>query len=437
LRTTTAARCTGVVDDEGVLLEKVFRPPSIRVQEPTERYGKRRMLRLLIIGDAGSGSGYARVAEEVIPHLAKHLELLHLPLGVVGPYAHSFCPLAEGVSIHGSDWPLELARRVTDYGPTHVLIIGDMWRAARILPPLSQQCPHVRLLAWGPLDARTVDPRMTSSLAKAHHLILYTSEQSASLARHLPEASAATCATVGLGVDTSSFRRHESRSTCDTIDDRTEAQRSIFGANVCSSTFIVLNANSNLIRKRIDITVAAFARFAADKPENVKLCLHMRAGGISAWDLGALCTKYGVSNRLVSPAVESHFGLLRRRELAMLYNACDVGLNTSVGEGWGMVAVEHGATEAAQIVPNHTSCAELWKDSALLARSDRATSTDVVGYEEFAVSAVDVAEKLNLLYHDAPLRRTYAKRAAALALRTTYSWETVAGQLIALLSPAS
>ena len=36
----------------------------------------------------------------------------------------------------------------------------------------------------------------------------------------------------------------------------------------------MLNASRPDKRKRVDLTVAGFAEFAADKPPNVRLCLH-------------------------------------------------------------------------------------------------------------------------------------------------------------------
>ncbi len=52
--------------------------------------------------------------------------------------------------------------------------------------------------------------------------------------------------------------------------------------------------------------------------------------------------------------------------LNTIYNACDVGMNTSEKEGWGLIAFEHGATRSPQVVPNHGACTELGQRSALL-----------------------------------------------------------------------
>ena len=46
-------------------------------------------------------------------------------------------------------------------------------------------------------------------------------------------------------------------------------------------------------------------------------------------------------------------GALSDADLNRLYNACAIGLNTSAGEGFGLVSFEHAATGAPQVVPDH------------------------------------------------------------------------------------
>ena len=50
--------------------------------------------------------------------------------------------------------------------------------------------------------------------------------------------------------------------------------------------------------------------------------------------------------------------------LNLIYNATDVGLSTSMGEGWGFVPMEHAAAGVAQILPRHSALAEIWRGSA-------------------------------------------------------------------------
>ena len=109
--------------------------------------------------------------------------------------------------------------------------------------------------------------------------------------------------------------------------------------------FIVLNANRNMPRKRIDITMQGFAQFAKDKPANVKLYLHMAAED-SGWNVLILAKRYGIYDRLIMTQADNSRPQFSDEQLNLLYNACDVGITTTTGEGWGMVSFEHAATRA-------------------------------------------------------------------------------------------
>ena len=81
---------------------------------------------------------------------------------------------------------------------------------------------------------------------------------------------------------------------------RAEAKRKVFPDLADpENSFIVLNASRVDKRKRIDLTVAGFARFAAGKPANVRLCLHhaLMAGPEPA-QIGALIEQLGLKERV-------------------------------------------------------------------------------------------------------------------------------------------
>ncbi len=105
--------------------------------------------------------------------------------------------------------------------------------------------------------------------------------------------------------------------------------------------FIVLNANRNMPRKRIDLTIQGFAEFARDKPANVKLYLHM-ATQDTGWNVIALARRHGIYDRLIMTRADNVAPDFSDEQLNLLYNACDVGITTTTGEGWGMVTFEHG-----------------------------------------------------------------------------------------------
>jgi D-inositol-3-phosphate glycosyltransferase len=112
----------------------------------------------------------------------------------------------------------------------------------------------------------------------------------------------------------------------------------------------------------------------------------------------------------------------------LLYNACDVGINTSMGEGWGLVSCEHGAAGAAQIVPDHTACAELWRGHAQLIPLARSYIPEFSPLEMGEVSAQGVATALDALYSDPVRRQELARAAVASAQNPAYSWDEITRQ---------
>lgn len=209
---------------------------------------------------------------------------------------------------------------------------------------------------------------------------------------------------------------------------RVQAKRRVFGDSLdAGESFVVLNASRPDKRKRVDLTVRGFAMFAAGKPANVRLCLHHPVMGDAAKrELEPVIRECGLGGRLsVNPLGSQIAG---DDELNLLYNACDVGINTAMGEGWGLVSLEHGAAGAAQIVPDHTACAELWRDRAELIRPARSYIPEFSPLEMGEVSPQDVARALEALYRDPARRQELSRAAGGVARNPAYSWGAITRQ---------
>jgi glycosyltransferase involved in cell wall biosynthesis len=145
------------------------------------------------------------------------------------------------------------------------------------------------------------------------------------------------------------------------------------------------------------------------------------------WDVPALAGELGIEDRLVVTTTGEDRPHVPDEHLNLIYNACDVGINTAAAEGWGLVSFEHAATGAAQIVPDHGACAELWSGRALLVPAD----DDARGLR--AVSPEGVAEALGRLERDPSLRAELAERAYANATAERHGWEAIAARWEELL----
>lgn len=131
--------------------------------------------------------------------------------------------------------------------------------------------------------------------------------------------------------------------------------------------FIVLNLNRNQPRKRWDHTMMIWAaivnkylttkKVSPSKPVRpIRLVIATMIQGF--WDLlevyEAELAKYGISIEegkefIVTIAKPQQ---MSDRDINILYNACDIGINTCEGEGFGLCQFEHAAVGCPQVCPN-------------------------------------------------------------------------------------
>ena len=211
--------------------------------------------------------------------------------------------------------------------------------------------------------------------------------------------------------------------------DKAEARKRL---NLRDDIFIVFNGNRNQFRKRIDITVEGFAKFAKDKPDT-QLYLHMGLKD-QGWDVMPLFARAmqreGIdpNGRIIltaqtqgPPNVEVDF-------LNTIYNAVDVGVNTCKGEGWGLVSHEHAACRVAQVVPDHTSCKEIFEGYGRLIRCDHVDVDTNYSREMPCPSSDHLAEVLTDLYQSKEKREAIAELCYLRATDERFNWDTIAHQ---------
>ena len=211
--------------------------------------------------------------------------------------------------------------------------------------------------------------------------------------------------------------------------DKAEARKRL---SLKDDIFIVFNGNRNQFRKRIDITVEGFAKFAKNKPDT-QLYLHMGLKD-QGWDIMPLFARAmqreGIdpNGRIIltaqtqgPPNVEVDF-------LNTIYNAVDVGVNTCKGEGWGLVSHEHAACRVAQVVPDHTSCKEIFEGYGRLIRCDHVDVDTNYAREMPCPSSDHLAAVLTDLYEDKEKREATAELCYLRATDERFNWDTIAHQ---------
>ena len=163
------------------------------------------------------------------------------------------------------------------------------------------------------------------------------------------------------------------------------------------------------------------------------LYLHMSAKDMG-WDVIGLfkqtMTLAGMdpTNRLVLTTNDINYGDAPPDELLRsIYLAADVGINTSDGEGWGLVSFEHAACARPQVVPAHTSCKDIWENSAQLIEVATWVWDKDLSVKRGVISTKSASQLLTDLYNDSGLYAATANACFEVTQRPEYRWESVAG----------
>jgi len=220
--------------------------------------------------------------------------------------------------------------------------------------------------------------------------------------------------------------------------------------------FVILNLNRNQPRKRWDHTIMVLAdvvqrhieygrtlaKAGKPPPRPIKLMVATQMDGF--WNLLEIFDHQLRLRGLSTEVGKDYIMTLNRpqamtdEEINILYNACDVGINTCEGEGFGLCQFEHAAVGAPQVVPNIGGFKEyLHPQNAILAEPKFFSYVDksrdqVGGYAESA-DPKDMADGVWKYYMNPALVKKHGRRAREEILQH-YRWETVCGHFYKVLN---
>lgn len=220
-------------------------------------------------------------------------------------------------------------------------------------------------------------------------------------------------------------------------EDQKEAfRKEYFGAKLPEKAFLIGNINRNQPRKDIPRTILAFSIFKRLHPEiPAYLYLHMNIKDRAGHNLHDFI-QHNVPENLWDYFLfpnEEVFGnhKMPKETLVKVYNALDVLVSTSWGEGWGLSTTEAMACKIPVIVPRNTVNPELIGDSeqrGYLTECGNEFITPI--YDNNLIRPLtdvkDLIKKLYTVYK----KREEAKEKAEVAYKwiQDYSWDIIAKQ---------
>lgn len=389
------------------------------------KQGSGKKARILWVSDLVAPTGFGRVSHSILKYLANDYEIVGVGVNYHGdPHDLNFPVFPASVGLakgpYGENRVCDLLNE-RDFDL--VFILNDSWVIDRYLQAIKDTVKKAlpKIVVYFPVDSTGHDPEWYRNFDIVSQAVTYTKFGEWVVRDANPVLDLRI---IPHGTNTDIFYKK--------FETRLEAKNKFFEPYAdkigdLTNSFIVLNANRNQPRKKLDITMQGFAKFARNKPQDVKIYMHCGMVDASI-HVDKLANRYGISNRLIVSSAKRGIQVVPDSRLNDIYNATDVGINTSMGEGWGLTNVEHATTGAVQLVPNHSACRELFTDCGLLMNTCGEFMFDNSQTVGKLVSADEVAQRLEYLYRNPEERERLAKLGYEKFTSKEYTWEYISKQ---------
>lgn len=222
--------------------------------------------------------------------------------------------------------------------PTYLITLYDVW------PYASERFAGIPIASWTPIDHYPVPPAV-ANWAKANTTIAMSRYGQGRLA--------------DAGIE-SIYIPH----ALERIFRPTEGARSELGWPA-DAFYVLINAANkggvgSPMRKAWNEMFGALAMFMSVH-DDVRVHLHTERIGAQSPDLGIMLDAWRIDTRRIewTPQYQLKVGQIEPEDLVRLYNAADVLLATSKGEGFGIPVIEAQACGLPVIVSNWTAQPEL------------------------------------------------------------------------------
>lgn len=385
------------------------------------------MRKLLWVGDAACDSGFARCTHQTLDVLRETWDVVVLGLNYYGePHAYPyriFPAFRPGQDFFGVKRLVDLVNKEQ---PALIVIQNDPWNIPAYMQQLVEYGGHV--VGAIAVDGLNCRGRALNKLDRAIFWTRFGQEEAVKGGFTKPSG------VVPLGVDLAIY----------TPGNRVAARRALGLGPVPDNAFIVGNVNRNQPRKRLDLTIAYFAEWVRERDiKDAYLYLHVAPTGDVGYNCEQLAAYHGIGQqdgyplgRLILSEPEVFTGS-SEAQLAATYQAFDVQLSTTHGEGWGLTTMEGMACGIPQIVPDWSALGE-WPGDAVLkvpCTTTAANNTNVIGGVADKDATIATLDALYQSHHGQVWAR-YRQRGLELVRRPEYRWPAVGAVFAAELEKA-
>lgn len=374
------------------------------------------MKKLLWIGDAVAATGFARSTHKILETLCQHWDTTVLGLNYLGDphsYPYPIYPCFPGGDFFGVGRTKELIEKVK---PDLVLIQNDPWNFPPYMKQVNSAVPVVGIVAVDGLNAPGY------GLEGIYHAIFWTNfgRDECVAGGWKGESSV-----IPLGVDRTIYKPM----------DRLKCRRLLFPNHPdLHNAFIVGAVCRNSVRKRLDLTILFFADWVKKRGiRDAYLYLHVGPTRDDAINIKQLVHYAGLKGRVIYATPDAGPGV-DEDELAITYNAFDVKLSTTQGEGWDLPTLEAMSCGIPCVVPRWSALEE-WAEAAVFVTCDGIACTvngiNVIGG---VPSRAGTIQALDDLYRSQDFRKRCHVAGLVLATQSRFDWNVIGMQVHEVLT---
>lgn len=395
---------------------------------------------LVAVGLCIPGTGFTRVLHNLLSRLGAEMDIHWLGIAYKGPIVHQsgytlYPNNLRGGDIYGAYRTSEL---VNELSANWVLLLNDVYMLHNYRHTLSGM--PVRTLAYIPLDGRITKPELIAPISFLDAVVAYTNDSKTQFSKNFDTLinlgdieRKPSVFTAYHGIENSLLPQQE-----ESQDDKILAfKEEVFGhIKGWRDTIFILNANRYAERKDPETSLRGFAIAKDHCKAPIRLCLHIpNTDENKKRELLSLVSQYQLEKEvIINPLGENY---VDSNELRKLYYACEIGINTSIGEGWGLVSFEHAACGGAQIIPGHDNQKEIWESAALYIEQEEAIYIDTNPFLMYKLSAESLATHITDLVNNQD-RLDHMKYNAKMHTRNPqFDWDEIAAHWSYILSVIS
>lgn len=375
--------------------------------------------RLLWIGDACVPSGFARATHETLDVMCQDFDVTVLGLNYRGdPYNYPYDVYAAQA---GGDWA-GLGRLIwmCDLVKPDVIVIqNDPWNIPMYTRTLKQKTKtyngeyaNVPVVGSIAVDGKNCDGAPLDDLALGVFWTQFGLDEARQGGFTKPGI------VIPLGVDTNVYKPMP----------KAEALAALGIPESYNDVFIIGNVNRNQPRKRLDLTVKYFAEWVRANnigPDQAALFLHVAPTGDTGVNLKGLMQYYGIVEYLLLATPEMFYGN-SEAQMRATYNAMNLLITTTQGEGMGLTTLEAMACKVACIAPAWAALGEWAVNAAYLVPcTSTAIGPPYVNVIGGIADEQKFIEGIDRLYRDRKSLELYAKSGFLRAQEDMFRWSNI------------